>query len=179
MNQRNGKESGSAFSSSTFGGKRPLAWLLFLPIALGLTGRIQAQNAPTNEEAKTVTINAETQTIIDFIKAFNSKDVDAVMAFFTEDAIYHNMPTGPVQGTQAVRNLITFFVAPAETLDWEILNIASVGSTVLTERIDRFVIKGKTVELPVMGAFELRDGKIAAWRDYFDMATWTRQNRND
>jgi limonene-1,2-epoxide hydrolase len=27
----------------------------------------------------------------------------------------------------------------------------------------------------VAGVFELRDGKIAAWRDYFDMATWTRQ----
>jgi len=23
--------------------------------------------------------------------------------------------------------------------------------------------------------FEIRDGKIAAWRDYFDLATWQRQ----
>jgi limonene-1,2-epoxide hydrolase len=26
------------------------------------------------------------------------------------------------------------------------------------------------VEVKVMGVFELRDGKIAAWRDYFDLA---------
>jgi limonene-1,2-epoxide hydrolase len=46
---------------------------------------------------------------------------------------------------------------------------------VLTERLDKFVLGGKTVELPVAGVFELKDGKITAWRDYFDMATWTKQ----
>jgi limonene-1,2-epoxide hydrolase len=29
--------------------------------------------------------------------------------------------------------------------------------------------------LPVAGVFEVRDGKIAAWRDYFDLATFTKQ----
>ena len=45
----------------------------------------------------------------------------------------------------------------------------------LTERVDKFSLGGKNVELPVMGVFELTDGKISAWRDYFDMAAWTRQ----
>jgi len=49
-------------------------------------------------------------------------------------------------------------------------NIAETKTgNVLTERTDRFLIKGKWVEVPVMGAFELRDGKITAWRDYFDV----------
>ncbi|HEV8574090.1 MAG TPA: limonene-1,2-epoxide hydrolase family protein, partial [Dehalococcoidia bacterium] len=47
--------------------------------------------------------------------------------------------------------------------------------SVLTERLDKFALGGKKIELPVMGVFELTDGKIAAWRDYFDMAAWTRQ----
>lgn len=115
------------------------------------------------------------QTIEAFVEAFNSKDIDAIMAFFTEDAIYHNMPMGPAQGTDAVRNIIAMFLAPAETLDWEILNIAQTGDTVLTERDDRFMIGGKDVALPVMGAFDMKDGKIAAWRDYFDMAAWQNQ----
>jgi limonene-1,2-epoxide hydrolase len=116
------------------------------------------------------------QTVKALISAFNRKDLDAIMAFFTDDAIYHNMPTGPVQGTQAVRSVISMFLQPAEEVKWEILNIAQVGDTVLTERIDNFVIKGKQVALPVMGAFEVRGGKIAAWRDYFDFATWQKQN---
>jgi limonene-1,2-epoxide hydrolase len=31
------------------------------------------------------------------------------------------------------------------------------------------------ISLPVTGVFEIEDGKIAAWRDYFDMATITSQ----
>ena len=44
---------------------------------------------------------------------------------------------------------------------------------VLTERVDTFTIGGAVAPLPVMGTFEIRDGKICAWRDYFDMAQIT------
>ncbi len=43
------------------------------------------------------------------------------------------------------------------------------NGVVLTERVDRFMINGKWVALPVMGTFEVANGKIKAWRDYFDM----------
>jgi limonene-1,2-epoxide hydrolase len=48
-------------------------------------------------------------------------------------------------------------------------NIVADGSIVLTERVDVFVLPSAKVELPVMGSFEVEEGKIAAWRDYFDM----------
>jgi len=123
-------------------------------------------------------VSDDIERIHNFVAAFNARDVDAIMEFFTEDAIYHNMPGPPVQGTKGVRNLINMFVSSADKVDWEILNIAQTGNTVLTERIDRFVIKGKDVQLPIMGAFDMKGGKITAWRDYFDMATWTRQNKD-
>lgn len=132
---------------------------------------IQAQSTAKGSD----TVGTDVQAIQDFIQAFNNKDVDAIMEFFTDDAIYHNMPSGPVQGTEAVQKLIASFVVPAESIDWEILNIAQTGNTVLTERIDRFTLGGKPVNLPIMGAFDMRDGKIEAWRDYFDMATWQKQ----
>ena len=110
-----------------------------------------------------------------FVEAFNQKDVDRIMTFFTADAVYHNMPGEPVAGAAAVRKAIESYVPTADSIDWEIVHASQAGDTVLTERIDRFVIGGKPVVLPVMGAFDLRDGKIAAWRDYFDMATWRRQ----
>ena len=110
-----------------------------------------------------------------FVDAFNRKDVDRIMTFFTEDAVYHNMPMEPVKGTAAVRKAIEAYVPTASSIDWEMVHAAQVGDTVLTERVDRFVIGGKNIVLPVMGAFDLRQGKIAAWRDYFDMATWGRQ----
>ena len=52
-------------------------------------------------------------------------------------------------------------------------HLASDGATVLTERTDIFTIKGKSAPLPVMGAFHVTEGKITAWRDYFDMAQVT------
>ncbi len=120
-------------------------------------------------------MSEEIRIVDGLMAAFNRKDVDQIMGFFTEDAIYHNMPTDPVQGTDAVRGVIESYVNAAAKVDWEVLVSAQVGSTVLNERLDRFVFGDKDVALPVMGAFEIRDGKIAVWRDYFDQATWTRQ----
>jgi limonene-1,2-epoxide hydrolase len=55
-------------------------------------------------------------------------------------------------------------------VDWTVLHLVEgTNGVVLTERVDRFMIKGKWVALPVMGTFEVVNGKIRAWRDYFDM----------
>ena len=110
-----------------------------------------------------------------FCETFAGRDTDALLEFFTEDAVYHNIPMQPVQGKAAIRPVLEMFLKPAEKVAFEILTIAEAGDVVLTERIDRFVIGGKSVDLPLCGVFEVNDGKIAAWRDYFDMATWTRQ----
>ena len=45
----------------------------------------------------------------------------------------------------------------------------------MTERVDAFRLSDKSFELLVMGAFEVSDGKINAWRDYFDMNQFTSQ----
>lgn len=120
-------------------------------------------------------MSAEIQVVEEFIAAINAQDVEAVMAFFTPDAVYHNMPMPPAQGTDAIRNVIAMFVTPADRIEWRILAIAQTGHTVLTERDDRFEMGGRAVALPVMGAFEVEAGRIVAWRDYFDMATWQGQ----
>jgi limonene-1,2-epoxide hydrolase len=109
------------------------------------------------------------------IEAFNANDLERVMAFFTADCVYHNMPMPPVKGTDAIRNVLKGFLGMATEVKWVTHQIAQTGSVVLTERTDGFRIGGRWVELPVMGAFEFENGKIRAWRDYFDLATWTKQ----
>ena len=104
-----------------------------------------------------------------FCDAWADGDIDAIMAFFTDDAEYHNIPVAPVVGTAAIRATIESFTAAPESVEFRVLNIAAAGDVVLTERVDVFVFPNGRVELPVSGTFELRDGKIAAWRDYFDM----------
>ena len=93
-------------------------------------------------------------------------------AFFTDDAVYHNIPMAPITGRSAIANNIASFIRPGapgiEAIDFRVINIAANGPIVMTERVDVFRLPGKTFELPVMGTFEVNSGKISAWRDYFD-----------
>jgi limonene-1,2-epoxide hydrolase len=104
-----------------------------------------------------------------FCAAWADGDVGALIEFFTDDAVYHNMPISPVTGKDAIKATIDGFTAGVDRIEFRVSAIAASGDTVLTERVDAFYTAATTVELPVMGAFEVRDGKIAAWRDYFDL----------
>jgi len=111
-----------------------------------------------------------------FCEAATRRDAAELSGFFSEDAVYHNIPIDPVRGPAAIRAMLESFMGPASHAEFEIKGIAAHGNLVLTERVDRFVVNGKPVALPVMGAFEVRaDGKITAWRDYFDLAQFTKQ----
>lgn len=98
-------------------------------------------------------------------------------AFFTDDAVYHNIPQAAVTGREAIANTIDSFIRPGppgiESIEFRVINIAANGPVVMTERVDVFRISDRSFELPVMGTFEIRDGKINAWRDYFDMNQFT------
>ena len=121
-------------------------------------------------------MSERTATVRRFIEAWKTRDLDRIMGFFTEDCVYHNMPLDPVKGPAAIRGVLQSFAGISSAIEWELHQIAEGESgVVLTERTDRFEIGGRWVALPVMGAFELRDGKISAWRDYFDMAQFTKQ----
>ena len=95
-----------------------------------------------------------------------------LIAYFADDAVCHNVPLVPVTGKEAIAINIDSFIRPGppgiEAIDVRLAHIAAIGSVVMTERVDVFTISGRSFELPVMGTFEIRAGKIAAWRDYFD-----------
>jgi limonene-1,2-epoxide hydrolase len=111
-----------------------------------------------------------------FIDAFNKSDIDAIMTFVADDAVYHNIPVDPVRGRDPIRKTIEGFMGMASRVEWKLSQIAESDSgAVLTERVDRFLIRDRWVELPVMGTFEFEDGKLVAWRDYFDMQQFQRQ----
>ena len=98
-------------------------------------------------------------------------------AFFTGDAVYHNIPLTPITGRENIAENIDSFIRPGppgiESIEFRVINIAADGPVVMTERVDVFRLPDKAFELPVMGTFEVSDGKINAWRDYFDMNQFT------
>ena len=115
------------------------------------------------------------ETVVrEFCAMWPERSIDRFLEFFTDDAVYHNMPMEPVSGKNGIREVLNLCV-PAEEIEAEIVHLAARGNLVFTERVDRFRFGAKRVDLACAGVFEIRDGKIAAWRDYFDLATWQRQ----
>ncbi|MGK2958724.1 MAG: limonene-1,2-epoxide hydrolase family protein [Acidimicrobiales bacterium] len=66
------------------------------------------------------------------------------------------------QGLDAIRSLVSMIVGPSESIEFDILRIASVGvDVVFTERIDRLLMGGRMIELPVAGVFEVTGTRLA------------------
>ncbi|MBV1913951.1 MAG: nuclear transport factor 2 family protein [Pseudomonadales bacterium] len=112
------------------------------------------------------------EIIRDFVEAWSTLDVKKLIEFFAEDGCYYNMPAQPVRGKENVEVLIGNFLASWTETTWDILNISEAGNVVFCERLDRTKTTAGDVDLPCVGVFEMQDGKIKEWRDYFDMSTF-------
>ena len=115
------------------------------------------------------------RVVSEFCQTWTTLDIDKVMEFFTDDAVYNNIPLAAARGKAEIRKTIDGFMPGTTKVEFKILNTASVGATVFNERIDSFVVNGRSVVVPVAGVFELSGEKIKAWRDYFDLATYMNQ----
>jgi limonene-1,2-epoxide hydrolase len=114
------------------------------------------------------------RVVVEFIEAWSRMDPAELAAYFTEDGVYHNMPAAPVQGRANIEGMIRGFTADWTETTWDIVTIVSSGNVVIAERVDRTRAGERSVDLPVVGVFEMEGGKIRVWRDYFDLATYTR-----
>jgi len=112
--------------------------------------------------------------VTDFCKLWADPDPEQILSQFTDDAVYHNIPMPPAEGRDAIKEFLGVMLDGFEGIDFTVHRQLSQGDVVMNERTD--VMRrtgGGKLELPVMGVFEVRDGRIAVWRDYFDLATVT------
>jgi limonene-1,2-epoxide hydrolase len=123
------------------------------------------------------TVQAQTESneaiVRDFISAWQRLNPSELAGYFSEDGVYHNMPSAAVVGRNNIEQFIAGFISQWESTDWEVINLLADGDSVMVERLDKTVVAGSPVNLPCFGYFELSDGKIKLWRDYFDLATYT------
>lgn len=110
------------------------------------------------------------------VEACEQRDLDAVSALVADDIEYDNVPIGKVFGPDGVRSVLSGGVtAAASDVEWVVHRQVESGDTVMNERTDRFLVDGRWVEIPIAAVFVVRDGKVALWRDYFDLETYRRQ----
>lgn len=118
--------------------------------------------------------NESNENVIrDFIISWSNLDADELVEYFTDDGVYHNMPMEPVAGKENIRQFINGFIQSWTNTTWDILSITSKGDIVIAERLDRTIAGEKKVNLPCVGVFEMENGKIKIWRDYFDISTYS------
>ena len=106
----------------------------------------------------------------EFFAAIDQKDLAAVESLLDGKVVYHNIGSEPAVGREAALAAVKFQFDMFDPISFRIRNLAEVGDTVLTERIDEITANGVMAPVPVMGTFEVTDGRIVQWRDYFDMA---------
>jgi len=117
-----------------------------------------------------------TEIVTDFIALWEKPNGfwDAVAKYFTADTVWENVGMSKTTGPDEAKGVFAGFGGDGSpvTMKVENLAVAAMGDKVLTERIDHVLgPDGKpTMTIRLMGIFEVKDGKIAAWRDYFDTA---------
>ena len=112
-----------------------------------------------------------------FFAAWEACDLEAILAALAPDVRYHNMPMPLMVGVDAVRAFIAPLLAIATSIEWRIPALAeSPEGLELSERTDIFRTPRGDIEIAVMGpmAFDA-EGRITAWRDYFDLASFQKQ----
>ncbi len=110
------------------------------------------------------------------VRACEARDLDAVCALVTDDIEYDNVPIGKVFGPEGVRKVLSGGVTEtAERVEWVVHRQVSDGNIVMNERTDRFLVEDRWIEIPIAAVFEVRDGRVCLWRDYFDLETYRKQ----
>jgi limonene-1,2-epoxide hydrolase len=93
--------------------------------------------------------------------------------WFTEDAVYESRSDKgiSVKGPEEIYSLLDLYRNQCDHFEYRLLNIAEDGDVVLLEREEiTFLKNGRSVNVPVMSSILIHNGKIAIWRDYWDLA---------
>ena len=104
-----------------------------------------------------------------FCEAVSKRDTELLRPLLADGVVYHNIGMAPTVGVEeTLANIAGQWKQFTGIYDFEIRNLAAAGDVVLTERVDTVGAEGHSMPVPLMGIFEVRGGRIAAWRDYFD-----------
>jgi limonene-1,2-epoxide hydrolase len=108
-----------------------------------------------------------TRTVEVFLNALQDEDFDTASAALDADLVYENVGLPTIRGRDRTMKLLRAMEGRAG-FEVKIHRIAADGASVLTERTDVLTFGPLRLQFWVCGVFEVRDGRITLWRDYFD-----------
>lgn len=123
------------------------------------------------------TKEASAKVVRDFLGSWEGRSLDTICGAFADDAVYHNVPVRPIEGITDIRAIFQGFLDAFAYAKLDIVKLAAEPGLVLAERVDYFTMHdGRKVVLPVTGVFEVENGKITRFSDYFDLADFEQQS---
>lgn len=129
--------------------------------------------AEPNGAPQDVTATDPASLVRSFLAALERLDIDAAVAMVDDDIVYENKGLPKVRGRAQFSRTMSLLARDGNGFEVRMANLAVDGATVLTERVDVLVIGPVRAEFWVCGTFEVRDGRIVLWRDYFDFVNVT------
>jgi limonene-1,2-epoxide hydrolase len=109
-----------------------------------------------------------------FMEFLRRRNLDEAVALLAVDVRYENVGLPTVHGRERVRRLFGRGYEDGAGFDVVIHAICADGASVLTERTDILKFRKLHIQLWVCGRFEVRDGQIVLWRDYFDFLDFSK-----
>ena len=111
------------------------------------------------------------EVAMSYLKAMEIMDYSNALELVEDNVEYINGASPAVYGKDGILNTLQPFFEPIQENEFVILRTATDGDVVFIERLDRHRIPQGWFELPVNSIFEVSNGKITKWREYFDRAT--------
>ena len=113
-----------------------------------------------------------------FAEAFHRRDVDGLLACFTEDATYNDVFYGPHAGHKALRGMFERMFREGRDYRWQMDAIVMDAGRAAAEWTFGYTAtaavprsEGRRVRMAGMSIFDLEDGRIRDYREYSDTGT--------
>jgi limonene-1,2-epoxide hydrolase len=110
---------------------------------------------------------ANTRTVEVFLNALQDTDYQRADSLLDDNLVYENVGLPTIHGRHRAMKLFRRMDGNT-AFEVKIHRIAADGAAVLTERTDALIIGPLRLQFWVCGVFEVHDGRITLWRDYFD-----------
>ena len=106
----------------------------------------------------------------EFLDLFVAGDLASAAGCFADAGSYRTYAwQQPTVGVAAIRAEWERQAAAWRDFHYDLVNIASAGAVVFTERVDRGTSGGNDMAVHAVGVFEVdHNGKIVSWREYAD-----------
>ena len=123
----------------------------------------------------TSTEAANIATVEKFLFSLRAPDLDTAAELLDENLVYQNVGMPTIHGRRRAIKLFKGMDRPSLGFDVLIHRSAADGISVLNERTDVLIFGPVRLQFWVCGVFEVHDGRITLWRDYFDMGQFQNQ----